>query len=1812
MSKRLLKSLSYLLIITLILTNVLGFGNMNVVRAEASFIETFDNLDLSGTAYTEGEFIGNNNIKWFYKGARGDLDTYAIDGHGIMLRRVGDNGKIYAPSIAGGIGNFSVELKKAFTSTAVRTVELLINDESKGTFTIDQSINEVQLFSVNNINVEGTFKLEIRHISGGTSSGAQVVIDNITWTTYGSGGANKVLSVMATPDSGEVDENTQVALSTMTNEATIYYAISNDGEYSEYTEYVNPIVITEDMTIKAYASKDEMEDSDISEFSYTVKREEILNISDAKLLPNGDIVKVKGIVTGMIGNNPFIQDDTAGIYIYVGGNARDEFAVGNEVIVRGPLDEFNNLKQISNPNLVQLISEGNDLPAPKEVTIDQINEDLEGQLVKISNVTITKVFSDDKNNSSITVSDGIKSIDLRVDRFNEALVPISRFNIGDVVSVIAPVGQFKTSYQLMLRTIDDVDFGPDTVAPVINHTPITEGNVNKNLSFKATVTDDRKVASVKLYYRTIGETEYTAIDMALELGEYFATIAKEELNTAGLEYYIETTDGTNIVTVPVDPSNPYQVTISDGDILGPIITALYPADGAILEETNTKPGIRAEFEDESGIDTDSVRLLLNGVDVISGATVQADSVSYVPDEDISKGTHIVTVEVSDILGNKTAKTWTFTIGEEEYKFYRGQLHSHTTYSDGRGTGDDAFTWARDQGKADFFAITDHSNWFDNDRNSENITDVSQSTSNTWKSMHRDADKYNEDGKFVAMAGYEMTWSGSTGGWGHINTFNTQWFASRTNSAMDLPTYYQKLANDAGSISQLNHPGKTFGDFADFGYYSEAADRVVTLIEVGNGEGPIRGSGYFPSYEYYTRALDKGWHVAPTNNQDNHKAAWVTANEARVVAISTELTRDSIYQAMRDMRIYAAEDKNIDVMFKINGEMMGSSLNEPETLNVSISIKDPDEHDIISKVELISDGGVVSASKTFDSNVVDWKFDLEPKYSYYYVRVTQADRDIIVTAPIWTAKMTPVGISNIAASQKLIETNTSVKLDATVFNNAESILSNAKVEFYVNEVKPENKIGEDTVTNVTQGATAIASMNWTPTKAGTYSIYATTTINVDGVDKVFTVSINLEVKNKEDIIKVVIDASHANHYVSGSYAGKMVKFKEVLEDSNMIVVENTSNITAEVLADAQILVITSPQPTGTSRSKLSDAEIQVVKDFVQRGGSLILTSRADYKDGTGDYQNAVQGNKVLEAIGSNIRMNDDQVVDFTNNEGQEYRLMFNTYTSTKYNLTAGQGIEGYPYSFFSGASVILKENGDDTRVDFLVKGHSTTEISDADNANDFTPVEKGNVYVLAVEDLENGGKVVVSGSTFFSDFEILGDNLFSNLQITYNVMEWLKPQVELPLSTIKEVRDGMPSNFGEKFTIEGRITAESEAYSKANNNNNAFFEVIYVQDETGGITIFGVSNTELPLGTKVRITGVAGEYQGDYQLQIQNESKDLVVLADPIEVVDPKIISTADSMLKSNEGWLVKIQGIVTRIEESSIFINDGTGEARVYLEGYIGDGSGNLDTLGKFDPTIEVGDTVSAIGLASTDPEGPRLRVRNSAEISKVDNAISVEIVSVEAIANGDSHMLKVILNGDTQSVSIYEEINIRREINGVVDETFVWQDATCSWEQSINTLTINQIPTISPSEEEQVIVYYVSYKDLVEMASNEIVINKLEDNSYSIEIANIIATDIDGNIATEFNKGNMVLINANISNKLEEALSGMAIIKLVDSEGRTYAIGLLKDIELQQGETKTFALGFNIPNVKAGKHTAKVYMWNNWNDREPLSEVGSLEFTVK
>src|SRR5690606_13476968 len=95
------------------------FALLSVMIVSAQGLETFDNAtELPGNSYSDGSFVGNYGITWEYTEAR-DEGSYPITGEGIMLRNNNEGGNLTA-TIQGGIGNFSVDTRKAFTGGGAR------------------------------------------------------------------------------------------------------------------------------------------------------------------------------------------------------------------------------------------------------------------------------------------------------------------------------------------------------------------------------------------------------------------------------------------------------------------------------------------------------------------------------------------------------------------------------------------------------------------------------------------------------------------------------------------------------------------------------------------------------------------------------------------------------------------------------------------------------------------------------------------------------------------------------------------------------------------------------------------------------------------------------------------------------------------------------------------------------------------------------------------------------------------------------------------------------------------------------------------------------------------------------------------------------------------------------------------------------------------------------------------------------------------------------------------------------------------------------------------------------------------------------------------------------------------------------------------------------------------------------------------------------------------------------------------------------------------------------------------------------------
>ena len=1089
------------------------------------------------------------------------------------------------------------------------------------------------------------------------------------------------------------------------------------------------------------------------------------------------------------------------------------------------------------------------------------------------------------------------------------------------------------------------------------------------------------------------------------------------------------------------------------DILDePVISNVTPAQGAQTGE-NKKPTISAEISNAG--ENASVTMTVNSEKV--DAVYANGKITYTPAAAMADGKVTVTVTVKRADKKETSKTWSFTIGEATFQRYFGQLHSHTQYSDGAGSLDSALDYVKNLpeiANVDFVAFTDHSNYFDKSgaANPEgalyDMSLASAASQNLWNEYKNAVAAFNKEnaGSMVAIAGFEMTWSG---GPGHINTFNTPGIVSRNNTTLNnktkdagLQAYYKLLSQTEGanSISQFNHPGTTFGNFIDFGYWDAVVDTRMYMVEVGNGEGQIGAGGYYPSYEQYIMALDKGWHVAPTNNQDNHKGRWGNANDARDVILTDDFTEDGIYAALRARRMYATEDKNLDLDYTVNGNMMGSIIDVPEKLNFEISFNDPDRTDSIAKVELVVNSGKVAY--TWDSAADLTKgsvsVELAPEYTYYFVRVTEGDGDLAVTAPVWVGESLKLGISKAECGTSTPVTDEELTITTTFFNSEAKPATIKSITY---------AIGGEPIGTVTDPIALAASstqdveFKYTPTKARIMTVKITAVIEQDGKEYTFTKDVTLDVLDASKLVYIGIDASHYNEYVAGNYKDSMGNFGELAAAYSVRTV--TLKTSEELIAACgnskyKAIILTAPSRRLEAAQKdpktYSEDELNALKTFNDNGGMVILAGWSDNYENYPIIQNnpdikhmAATQNEVLAKLGSSLRISDDATYDDERSAADgvdKWRLYFSTYNMENPLLKGVEFDAEHPYdklyterfSHYGGASIYAVDaDGNPTStlpatVSPAVYGHATTYSVDVDSdglGGAATPKytfakNDDRLMVMASEQIEGKGLIIVSGAAFMSNFEVQyqvsdsgAEKNYSNYKICQNLVSMLN---QTEITKIADVQ--AEPEEGVKFTVEGIVTSNASGYDK----DTAFFDCIYVQDDTAGINAFPVAGN-FKIGDKVRVTGTTSSYQGERQLAVTKTKIEKIADAEaptPVEVTAAQI--NDGSVL----GSLVKIKGTITRVEEAegkiqTIMVRDAAGkEARVFIDGYI--------TKDKEVQNAIVGNQVEAVGLASYDntfvlSDGtqvyPRIRIRDRADVVCTAGETPVETWSITYVTDG-------------------------------------------------------------------------------------------------------------------------------------------------------------------------------------------------------------------
>ena len=146
------------------------------------------------------------------------------------------------------------------------------------------------------------------------------------------------------------------------------------------------------------------------------------------------------------------------------------------------------------------------------------------------------------------------------------------------------------------------------------------------------------------------------------------------------------------------------------------------------------------------------------------------------------------------------------------------------------------------------------------------------------------------------------------------------------------------------------------------------------------------------------------------------------------------------------------------------------------------------------------------------------------------------------------------------------------------------------------------------------------------------------------------------------------------------------------------------------------------------------------------------------------------------------------------------------------------------------------------------------------------------------------------------------------------------------------------------------------------------QIFYLRDENIQVYSFKKDFPQVSVGDIVEVTGELSEGVGDRRIKTKTQN-DIKIIGHQDELL-PVEISLAE-VDESNQGQLVKIAGEMIEIKGSNIFIDDGTGEAKIYLK----------SSTGINKSLFKEGEKIELVGIVSKSGSDYRILPRYETDI---------------------------------------------------------------------------------------------------------------------------------------------------------------------------------------------------------------------------------------
>jgi DNA/RNA endonuclease YhcR with UshA esterase domain len=164
----------------------------------------------------------------------------------------------------------------------------------------------------------------------------------------------------------------------------------------------------------------------------------------------------------------------------------------------------------------------------------------------------------------------------------------------------------------------------------------------------------------------------------------------------------------------------------------------------------------------------------------------------------------------------------------------------------------------------------------------------------------------------------------------------------------------------------------------------------------------------------------------------------------------------------------------------------------------------------------------------------------------------------------------------------------------------------------------------------------------------------------------------------------------------------------------------------------------------------------------------------------------------------------------------------------------------------------------------------------------------------------------------SSFTVGAEYTVTGILTQFNGTAQLKPRFATDVVAIVRTPIGTARTqaVGTLVTVLGNITAPPGVFNGATPGANS---EVWVQDSTGGIAVFSILTADSAtyrLGDRIEVTGTLGLFSGQLQIASPPTPRPTVIKKFGNTIIAPKVNTGAEANARSDEGKLVRINGLV--------------------------------------------------------------------------------------------------------------------------------------------------------------------------------------------------------------------------------------------------------------------------------------------------------------